>query len=559
MPADHNEALFPAPESATSSLLCLTPAYRRPSGGIGPGANFQSMPALKKKPSLLVIFLTVVIDLIGFGIVLPLLPRYSERFGASGVVIGLIIASFSVMQFFFAPAWGRLSDRIGRRPVLLISNAGSTLSYAMFALAALPGLSMTTSFWVLLGSRVFAGICGANISVASAYIADITPPDQRSKGMGLIGMAFGLGFILGPALGALSASLFGLAGPGWVAASLCGANFILAWFILVESRQPGSEQTGSGRPKLVQWAHTLRTPKVGLLVGLYFLATFCFAVFESTLPLLLGSPGFHPDDFKAPRALVQKLTTGADPASIRLRAQLPPEFIRQLAGAERMSEAALRQLLFAQVNAALSQKNLFDEDTRKTLAPRDEVRDLLARSRAKDGQMRLNRLLLEDAYPAEIRRQTLYFDEKRLGLLFAYCGLVSALVQGGVIGRLVKRFGEVGLIWSSLVFVAVSMAVIPYSHTLGWLLLSLGLFSAASGVNRAPTLGLISIYSPQAEQGAVLGVTQSAGTLARIFGPLIATGLYAKFPHSPYLLGGGIAVLAAGIAWRRLRGATVPK
>jgi MFS family permease len=224
-----------------------------------------------------------------------------------------------------------------------------------------------------------------------------------------------------------------------------------------------------------------------------------------------------------------------------------------------MGEAGLRQLLFVQVNAALTLNNLFDEETWKTLAPREEAIELLRGPRPKDAQMRLNRLLLEDAYPAEIRRQTLYFDEKRLGLLFAYCGLVSALIQGGVIGRLVKRFGEVALIWSSLVFVAVSMAVIPYSHTLGWLLLSLGLFSAASGVNRAPTLGLISIFSPKDEQGAVLGVTQSAGTLARIFGPLIATGLYAKFPHSPYLLGGGIAVIAAAIAWRRLRGLAVPK
>ena len=193
-----------------------------------------------RKPSVLVIFLTVFIDLIGFGIVLPLLPRYSEKFGAEGFMVGLIIASFSIMQFFFAPVWGRLSDRMGRRPILLLSTAGAVASYAMFALSASPALSPGTALTVLLASRVFAGICGANISVASAYIADVTPPEKRSRGMGLIGMAFGLGFILGPVIGALSASHFGLAGPGWVAAGICAANLVLAFFILGESRAPGS-------------------------------------------------------------------------------------------------------------------------------------------------------------------------------------------------------------------------------------------------------------------------------------------------------------------------------
>src|SRR5438132_9501957 len=147
-----------------------------------------------RKPSLLVIFLTVFIDLIGFGIVLPLLPIYSRDLHASGLVIGAIMASFSAMQFVFAPWWGRLSDRIGRRPVLLVSTAGAAISYAVFAVGS--GLSGNLALWVLLISRLFAGICGANITVAQAFIADITPPQERSKKMGLIGMAFGLGFIV---------------------------------------------------------------------------------------------------------------------------------------------------------------------------------------------------------------------------------------------------------------------------------------------------------------------------------------------------------------------------
>src|SRR5258706_6801733 len=192
-----------------------------------------------RKPSLLVIFLTVFIDLIGFGIVLPLLPIYSRNFGASGFMIGLIMASFSAMQFIFAPAWGRLSDRIGRRPVLLVSTAGAAASYAVFALGS--ALTGQTALIVVLVSRILAGICGANITVAQAYIADITHPENRSKRMGLIGMAFGLGFIFGPALGAVSLKVFGMMGPGWVAAAMCAANFLLAFMILPESWKPGSD------------------------------------------------------------------------------------------------------------------------------------------------------------------------------------------------------------------------------------------------------------------------------------------------------------------------------
>src|SRR6266403_3821836 len=180
-----------------------------------------------RKPSVLVIFLTVFIDLIGFGIVVPLVPFYSSHFGAKGAVIGIIFASFSAMQFIFSPIWGRLSDRHGRRPILLISTAGAAGSYALYAISS--GLeNHTAALWLLVASRMFAGICGGNITVAQAYIADVTPPEQRSKKMGLIGMAFGLGFIFGPVLSGIGMHFFGMMGPGWIAASLCAANFLLA-------------------------------------------------------------------------------------------------------------------------------------------------------------------------------------------------------------------------------------------------------------------------------------------------------------------------------------------
>lgn len=243
-----------------------------------------------KKKSIGTIFLTVLIDLVGFGLILPLIPIYSDTFHASGFVIGAIISAYSLMQFIFAPIWGRLSDRIGRRPVLLTSTACACLSYVIFAIGS--GLKdSTAALAVMFLSRLFAGICGANITVAQAYIADITPPEKRSARMGLVGMAFGLGFIFGPVLGGLSSKYFGVTAPGWTAAILCGLNFLVTSVRLAESWQPAAHSVVQ-RPHLDQWMHTLGTARLNLLIGIFFLATFCFTCFESTISLLVMK-NFH--------------------------------------------------------------------------------------------------------------------------------------------------------------------------------------------------------------------------------------------------------------------------
>lgn len=386
-----------------------------------------------RKPSLLIIFLSVFIDLIGFGIVLPLLPYYAANFKASGFVIGLILASFSAMQFFFAPAWGRLSDRIGRRPVILISNAGSTVSYAVFAIAS--GMEGTNGLWLLLASRICAGICGANLSVASAYIADISSRENRSRSMGLIGIAFGLGFILGPVIGGLASARYGLTGPGWAAAIICGFNFLLGCFILTESRAPGSAPAVK-RERLAYWRETMAHPQLKLLIGIYFLATFCFTAFESTFSLLLK-------------------------ANFR-------------------------------------------------------------------------------------------YTGEEVSYLFAYCGVLSASVQGGGLKHLLKRFGEQRLIFLSLLVVALSLGLMPFMTNLTGLLIALGLFAIGSGINRPPTFGLISLNSSADEQGASLGVAQGAGSFARMIGPLIAATLFDVHVAIPYLLSALVALFAAICAGKYL-------
>ena len=236
-------------------------------------------------PSIGIIFLTVFVDLIGFGIVLPLLPTYGESFGASGLTIGALMASYSAMQFLFSPLWGGWSDRVGRRPVILISTLGSTVSYALFAFASVK--SGSPALWGIFISRIFAGICGANLTVAQAYIADITPPAERSRRMGLIGMAFGLGFIMGPALAVVAQNTLGKAGPGAVASAICGINFLLAWARLPESWKPGGVPVPR-RPRLAQIRHVLELPLVGFLVLVFFLATFGFTCFETTLGILVS-------------------------------------------------------------------------------------------------------------------------------------------------------------------------------------------------------------------------------------------------------------------------------
>jgi MFS transporter, DHA1 family, tetracycline resistance protein len=306
--------------------------------------------------------------------------------------------------------------------------------------------------------------------VAQAYIADITPPEDRSRRMGLIGMAFGLGFICGPIISGISLAGisvggvgfrgFGPTGPGWCAAGMCAANFLLAFAILAESLKPTSEPVRS-RPGLQQWAHTLSQPKIGLLILIFFLATFAFSCFESTLPLLVS------DNFKLG----------------------------------------------------------IDKDETKPAA-------------------------------------TVIW-------LFVFCGLIGAFVQGGAIGRLVKRFGEPKLIGTSLLMTGVSLALLPFitgSGQLSWseiihgrggawdrMLVVLALLSLGTSLTRPPVFGLLSNLAPASEQGATIGVAQSAGSLARILGPVFAATLYyAWVPALPYLICAAISAAAGLLAFQRL-------
>jgi MFS transporter, DHA1 family, tetracycline resistance protein len=222
---------------------------------------------------LLVIFLTIFVNLVGFGIIIPLLPFYAETFGASPIVIGLLFASFSVCQLIASPLLGELSDRWGRRPVLIVSLIGTALSFAMLAVAQ--------SLAMLFAARIVDGLSGGNITTARAYIADVTAEEDRARAFGLLGAAFGLGFIVGPALGGLFSTISYTA-PIWAAAAITVVATVLAWVWLPETVH--RTHAGGVRP----WGalrELSRRPGLRLLLGIDFIYWMSFAVYQTTFAL----------------------------------------------------------------------------------------------------------------------------------------------------------------------------------------------------------------------------------------------------------------------------------
>ena len=358
-----------------------------------------------KRSPLVVIFTTVFIDLVGFGIVIPVLPFYAEgsRFNATPRTVGFLFASYSVMQLVFAPILGRLSDKHGRRPVLFISIIGTGIGFLI--------LGFANTLWMLFLGRILDGITGGNISTAQAYIADITSKEDRAKGMGLIGAAFGLGFVFGPAIGGIL-SRWGVAVPFLFAAGLCFANALLLYFTLPETvtaDHPARVSAARGRG-LSQLITSLKDPRLGFVLIIYFLFIVAFSI----------------------------MTT------------------------------------------AFSLYTMF----------------------------------------------RFGYDAQHTGYLFAYVGILAVIVQGGLIGRLVKQFGELSLVIIGALLFAGSLFAIPFvgpqTGGLMALLVGGGLFSIGNSLSAPSLTSLASKSVGPAEQGSVLGVTQSVASLARAVGPALA-------------------------------------
>lgn len=371
---------------------------------------------MKHRP-LLTIFLIVFFDLLSFGIVIPILPYYSRTFGASAFELGWLMASYSIAQFLFAPIWGSLSDRMGRRPVLLAT--------ILLGASAMVATALAGSFFVLLLARTLAGAFAGNISTATAYIADVTDDQNRAKGMGVIGAGFGLGFIFGPALGGiLSTTQHGFALPILVAACLGFVNFLFAFFVLDE---PERHRERENAKRFRAAGEALANPRTGYPIGLFFLHTLAFTQLEVAF-------GFY--------------------------------------------------------------------------------------------------VLWRFGYEAH-----------GAGWLLAGMGFVSALMQGGLIGRLSKKFGELRLLPFGFLIMGLGMLGAPFAPDTLIFVVCLLAVATGMGISSPCLSSLASKGAPASRRGAVMGIYQSGSALARVIGPPVAGLLYDRAgPGSPLLVSAGLTL-----------------
>ena len=371
---------------------------------------------------LVVIFITVFIDLLGFGIIIPLLPFYAESYGATAFTIGLLGTVFSLMQFLVAPLCGRWSDRLGRRPIILGGLLASCAAYVALALA--------DSLLLIFAARIIGGIAGGNIPTAQAYIADITTGEDRAKGMGLVGAAFGLGFIVGPAIGGIL-TRFGHDTPMWCAAALCLGNFVAAWFLLPETRHGDPESRSFGRLDLVLRAR--RHAGLLPLLAVFFLLSTAFSGFEATFALF----------------------------------------------AERRFG----------------------------------------------------------------------FTAETIGYVFALIGVVLAVVNGVLVGRVVPLLGERRIIPMAIALTGTGILLVPAAQSVPLLCVACVTMALGMGFNSPALTSAVSRVADPTEQGGMLGLAQSLAALGRIAGPAWGGFLFDRAGTVfPYVSAGVIMAMALMLA-----------
>lgn len=397
-----------------------------------------------KRSPLLPIFLIVVVDVLGLTIILPLLPFYSEHLGASPAVVGLLVSSYAFCQLIAGPILGRISDQVGRKPMLIISQVGTLFGFLI--------LSRAETLWLVFLARIIDGLTAGNLSLAQAYIADVTEPKNRARSFGVIGIAFGIGFLIGPAISGFL-SQFGYHWPVYAAAALSFTSILATTFLLPATpphpegqanEAEGPTPPAGRRLTLLSWglyAQYFRRPQLAALLLQFFCFAFAFATFTSGFALF-----------------------------------------------------AERRLTF-------------------------------------------------NGHP---------FGAREVGYTFAYAGFLGIILQGGLIGRLVKRFGERSLVTAGLVSAAVGYALLGGAFGVPLLLLAATISSFGTGVLRPTLTSLITQQVDRREQGVVLGLNQSLQSVAQIIAPAVA-GLLINHDLLMGWAGMAAAVIAVGLVINRSR------
>ncbi len=393
-------------------------------------SNIASAATQKRsRNAILMVALVVLVDITGFGLILPLLPFWAEKLGANPFEVGLILTVYALAQFLFTPVLGMLSDRFGRRPVILVSLLIEALGFALTALAGtLP---------LLLVARFVGGLGASNIGSAQAVVADVTAPKDRARGMGMVGAAIGVGFVVGPAFGGVLAS-FGSTVPFWAAFGVALVNAALVLWLLPETRgqRAASAQPAKRFALFAGWQRALRTPAIARLIVVNLFFTLAFTAMEAVFPL----------------------------------------FTQRVFG----------------------------------------------------------------------------WQATQNGYLFTYVGVIIVIMQGGLVGQLVRRFGERGVQIAGLALLAVGLALLPFSGTLAVMLVALALLSIGDGAVTPTNNALLSLAAPADAQGETLGLSQGMAGLGRMVGPLLAGWLFGVGIGLPFFVAAALALVALLVALPRI-------
>jgi len=443
-----------------------------------------------KRSPLIILFITIFVDLLGFGLVIPLIPIYIQHYGGKPWIGGVLLACYSMMQFIFSPIWGRASDRIGRRPLILLSLFGSAISFVAFGAAG--------TLAVLFIARVSAGILSAaSLPAAYAYIADVTSPEKRASGMALIGAAFGLGFALGPAIsGPLSQHpVFGippLAMPAYFAALLCTINFIWAFFNLPEThtdRSAHSEAKGV-MDILNGIGRALKDPSVKYQLTVFAFATFAFTAVESTFSWL---------------------------TILRFKDEIDKGALAAWHGYSHLSFAAVPLEVRRLIPKGVPWPSYADRSLSSIDPP-------------------IARLLMEKA-AASITTK-----------IFMIVGITILFVQVAVMRGIAAKFGEKRLIITGALILTVTLFGIAMAQSLLWIEILSAFIAVGNGIMNPCLSSLISQAAGKLNRGTVLGAQQGIGSLARIIAPPINNYLVGLNSAIPFIASGCLMGMALGLS-----------